>query len=180
MLYFEFHNIPSSSACGALWSALPFLPSWWPISPAPTSSLPCPRNVGSYRSLPLTPDARWEHQLNYQVTAQVFNETQLTYKLICPSSSCRAKSRSESRPSDPSACFRSLAEGFGGAEENSLQRFFLTPPVDLCRALTCSQSQGWWCFIIWSMPWTLAWTEWLGLVDYQGGGRPQSISTNGF
>lgn len=184
MMYF---HIPSSSACGALWSALPFLPSWWPTSPAPTSSLPSPRDVGSYRSPPPTPDARWEqHQLNQQVTAHklkgVFNETQLSYKLICPSSSCRARSRSDSRPGDPSAGVRSLAEAFGAAEANSLQRFFLTPPVDLCRALTCWQSQGWWCFIMWSMPWTLAWTEWLGLVDYQGEGsvnqRQQAWKTN--
>ena len=93
-------------------------------------------------------------------------KTRDTHKLICPSSSCRAKSRSDSELSDWSAGGLS---GFWEAvidEEKSLRRLFLAPHPDLCRAAACSHSLGWWCFIMWSMLCTLAWTEWLGLVDY--------------
>lgn len=93
----------------------------------------------------------------------------ITYKLICPSSSCRAKSRSDSEPSGWCCCCSISPSCSRGHEEDAgkaFWRFFLTPCPDLCRALTRWHSWGWWCFIMWSMLCMLAWTEWLGLVDW--------------
>lgn len=94
-------------------------------------------------------------------------EIKLTHKLICPSSSCRAKSSSESEPSGCSACIGSPSVSGDVVEDEtkSLWRLFLAPQPDLCSVLTRSHSCGWWCFIMWRILCTLAWTEWLGLVD---------------
>lgn len=116
----------------------------------------------------------WSFLANGHVTAmkaakkQTMKRHEMTYKLICPSSSCRAKSRSDSEPSG--WCFGSISPSCSwGCEEDegkAFWRFFLIPCPDLCRAVTRSHSCGWWCFIMWSMLCMLAWTEWLGLVDW--------------
>lgn len=92
-----------------------------------------------------------------------------THKLICPSSSCRARIRSDRDPRVGAASSGSLLQRqlAVGRTSRSLWRFFLAPQAAVCSALMRSHSWGWWCFIMWRIPWTLAWTEWLGLVDWK-------------
>lgn len=79
----------------------------------------------------------------------------VTHKLICPSSSCKASISSDKLPRAAAPLL-----GEGGARWGVLQ--FSVP---LCRARTLSHSRGCLVFIKCSTLWTLALTEWLGLVD---------------
>lgn len=106
-------------------------------------------------------------------------EEKSTYKLICPSSSCRAKSRSEREPKGWCFCSISVSCSWGLEEDGgkAFWRFFLIPFSDLFRAPIRLHNWGWWCFIIWSILWTLAWTEWLGLVDWMKHKMSKSIAS---
>lgn len=57
-LYWPTVYIPSAGVCGALWSELPSLPSWWPTSPALFAGLVSAWIVELHLSDPPTPDVR--------------------------------------------------------------------------------------------------------------------------
>lgn len=162
-------QVPSADVCEVWWSGLPSPPSWQRAFPVLAAGLHAAHRHGLLLSDALTPDTHWQKTIfvKYEFKKIFFFVFQImgTYKLICPSSSCRAKSKSDSKVSDWSAGGLSDC---GAESENSFWRFFLTPHPGLCKEITRSQSWGWWCFIMWRMLWTLACTEWLGLVDYGG------------
>ncbi len=82
----------------------------------------------------------------------------VTHKLICPSSSWRASRRSERLPSVEVALL---------GEDGGLRWVCWFSETDFCSALTLSHSRGFLCFIRCKTLWTLALTEWLGLVDWE-------------
>ncbi len=82
----------------------------------------------------------------------------VTHKLICPSSSWRASRISERLPSVEAALL---------GEDGGLHWACWFSETDFCSALTLSHSRGFLCFIRCKTLWTLALTEWLGLVDWK-------------
>lgn len=82
----------------------------------------------------------------------------VTHKLICPSSSWRASRISERLPRLETAVL---------GEDEGLRRSRWLSEADFCWALTLSHSRRFLCFIMCNTLWTLALTEWLGLVDWK-------------